>query len=531
MAYDSNGNFTRVRRWQDDAANNIDIEADLHDQEDDNLAGGFNQVLLRNGVAAMTGDLKMGLNQIKNLGLATQDGDAVSLGQVTGAGSNPALTFKNALNLSGVDAKGRINFTGASGVNGLSWTVANMSFVTQNARSGSTTTPPWGDHMSVTSAANAGGSEVAAFDRYGWLDLQGGLTYNLSTTNNVNWYKQADAFSAQLQLSGNTFQFKGNDVKPDNSHYNTPVSLRTFRQIYQSAGSVGDLITKTASGDVVFTQVRTGPQSAPETRWTWTWSDSTAETGNVANDYTGSNFVLQRYDNTGANPKTVLHIIRDTGEFRVGGPIAGVDPELTITGGSAAGTVTISPSNAANAVKGNIICSTTGGHNSSGGISFAQIELGVSANNQSNSVNATIVRAGIGIQCKLGDGAYQNDRFCFSFQGGVGTHLWIDGADQGVFSTCDYRWKRDIAPLGSVWDKVKALRPIRYKSIAEDDGDRERWGFVAHQLQEDLLETAAWGQKDAEFAIQSPNLMTVCAALASALQEAMVRIEALEGAA
>jgi len=98
-----------------------------------------------------------------------------------------------------------------------------------------------------------------------------------------------------------------------------------------------------------------------------------------------------------------------------------------------------------------------------------------------------------------------------------------------------------------MWDTVKGLRPIRYThrdytpvSQVEMEqrtgtpfiaGDEiERWGFVAHELQETLIESAATAVKDAPNAIQSPDPMTVIAALTKALQEAMTRIEQLETA-
>jgi hypothetical protein len=106
---------------------------------------------------------------------------------------------------------------------------------------------------------------------------------------------------------------------------------------------------------------------------------------------------------------------------------------------------------------------------------------------------------------------------------------------------CDYRIKENIAPLASTWDRVKALKPIRYRQketaargaaqnvrpLLEAD-PRERWGFVAHELQETLGETAATGVKDDPDLIQAPNMNMVVAALTKALQEAMARIEALE---
>ena len=97
-----------------------------------------------------------------------------------------------------------------------------------------------------------------------------------------------------------------------------------------------------------------------------------------------------------------------------------------------------------------------------------------------------------------------------------------------------------------MWDTVKALRPISYEyndwkppwhQPTEAAGSSpiqfaadgvERWGFIAHELQETLIMDAATGVKDEEYLIQSPNPWTVIAALTKALQEAMARIEALE---
>ena len=98
--------------------------------------------------------------------------------------------------------------------------------------------------------------------------------------------------------------------------------------------------------------------------------------------------------------------------------------------------------------------------------------------------------------------------------------------------------QKDIALLDSTWDQVKALRPISYTQAEHTPesskkplfiaDDIVRWGFLAHELQETLLPTAASGTKDAKDEIQSPNMLAIVAALTKALQEAMARIEALE---
>lgn len=71
MAYDGFGNFTRVHSWAADKLAAIKITAVRHDEEDDGFATAFNAVLLRSGVAAMTGNLKLGGNLITGLGAAT----------------------------------------------------------------------------------------------------------------------------------------------------------------------------------------------------------------------------------------------------------------------------------------------------------------------------------------------------------------------------------------------------------------------------------------------------------------------------
>jgi hypothetical protein len=111
--------------------------------------------------------------------------------------------------------------------------------------------------------------------------------------------------------------------------------------------------------------------------------------------------------------------------------------------------------------------------------------------------------------------------------------LWIDTVNIGTITiTSDYRIKDAVAELPSMWERAKALRPISYQ--LKDHADlfksdpTERWGFIAHELQETLLESAATGYKDAPNIIQSPDPMTLFATLTKALQEAMARIEALE---
>jgi len=111
--------------------------------------------------------------------------------------------------------------------------------------------------------------------------------------------------------------------------------------------------------------------------------------------------------------------------------------------------------------------------------------------------------------------------------------------------TSDYRTKKDVVDLQGTWDTVKALRPIKYTQAnfgpnpAGDmsresnplfvEDDIERWGFIAHELQETMTMSAATAHKDAPNDIQSPNPWTIIAALTKTVQELQARVEALEG--
>jgi hypothetical protein len=186
------------------------------------------------------------------------------------------------------------------------------------------------------------------------------------------------------------------------------------------------------------------------------------------------------------------------------------------------------------------------------------------------NLNGTAVTASYGYQTRQGIsvGGFGAPFFNLFYSGGQ-TLIYMDNVLAGVVAAAsDYRIKKDVIDLPGMWDTAKALRPIKYthqqfsppshvKHVADqikaakeeaaanpdatprevstapfiEADDIERWGFVAHELQELLIPSAASGVKDDPGAIQSPNPWTVIAVLTKALQEAMARIEALEGGA
>jgi hypothetical protein len=204
-------------------------------------------------------------------------------------------------------------------------------------------------------------------------------------------------------------------------------------------------------------------------RWELDLGNSTAEGGSN----TGSDLIVARFDDTGTFVDTPLLISRATGSA---------------------------------SFNGQLVSST-------------------------HTVNGVVNSGGYAARAGL-QGAAKTNYFNIDWTGTA--QLWIDNTLQGTFQwACDYRIKENVAALPSTWNKVKSLRPISYTradnpellSVADPV---ERWGFLAHELQETLTESAATGVKDAPNEVQSPDPLALLAALTKALQEAQARIEALE---
>jgi len=129
-------------------------------------------------------------------------------------------------------------------------------------------------------------------------------------------------------------------------------------------------------------------------------------------------------------------------------------------------------------------------------------------------------------------GGFEGARFNIQ-NGGPAFNFWSENSNYGaIYMGSDYRIKKEVKPLPSMWEKVKALRPVSFKLNGQGgfraDG-RERWGFIAHELQDALIASVANGKKDCENEVQAPWPMAVLAPITKALQEVMERVEILEG--
>ncbi len=83
----TNGTHTGTTVWQQDEAALVNIEADLHDTHDQDLADGINACVAKDGSNAMTGDLDLGNNDLKNVTTINSAGPGVSIGAQSGTGN------------------------------------------------------------------------------------------------------------------------------------------------------------------------------------------------------------------------------------------------------------------------------------------------------------------------------------------------------------------------------------------------------------------------------------------------------------
>jgi hypothetical protein len=95
----------------------------------------------------------------------------------------------------------------------------------------------------------------------------------------------------------------------------------------------------------------------------------------------------------------------------------------------------------------------------------------------------------------------------------------------------DERVKTDIFPVGSYWDKVKALQVVTYK-YRDQGGGEDNIGVIAQQVESvapEFVCTSGFGETPADgVPLKSIYETDLHYAALKALQEAMTRIEALE---
>lgn len=108
MPFDGSGNFTRSYNFTADKNASIKIQSVRMDAEFDNFATAMNQVLLRNGVTPLTGDLKVGGNLVTNVAAGAVNAPSITFAADTTTGFFSPAAGTVAVSILGVE---RARFT------------------------------------------------------------------------------------------------------------------------------------------------------------------------------------------------------------------------------------------------------------------------------------------------------------------------------------------------------------------------------------------------------------------------------------
>jgi hypothetical protein len=161
MPFNGSGQFTRVENWQADAAAGIKIRADLHDNEDDNLASGLSSVICRDGQSQITQDIPWNAKKITNLANPVNAQDAA-----TKAYADSIRNFNSGIRLTGGSTGTSPNFVSTAFVG---FTEADMSLVGRKADPAAT--PPTVNRLAFNSQADGQGTDLWTLDENGKLTL------------------------------------------------------------------------------------------------------------------------------------------------------------------------------------------------------------------------------------------------------------------------------------------------------------------------------------------------------------------------
>lgn len=520
MPFQPDGSFNREINggWQADRDANIKITAVRHDLEDDGFAKGLGDTITRYGTSTIMADIPF--NGKKITGYASiSTGDAADT--VVNKGYVDSFkSFTTGLVINGAGPiNGFLNFTSPTGVNGIGWATADMSWIgrigviNESAK-----------RLAVNDKPDGTGADVFTVDETGRINSPTGI-YGQNLDYESSAYRTTVAgFGTLLTVAAGAIAASINDVATTVAHQ--VATLRQFFSVYNSNGDVTLALTKSASGKLVGIR----GYMTDKLRWLMYLGDQTAETGS---DRVGSNFDIYSYNNAGSTAFLEMSINRLTHAWTTGGAIS-INGQITFDNYLVSSTTT-----ALLTTTGSGTCYLRPGGL---GVTTGQLSLSTSATNIGADTNMTGhltisgtsngITAGYGLKAKAGATGTQGANWVNFYYANPYLYAYVDNAQLGaIMWQSDYRMKKDIRPLPGMWDKVKALHPISYSIkdwLVFTNDDTPRWGFVAHELQEQLLESAATGRKDEENVVQNPNPWTVIAALTKALQEAMLRIEALE---
>jgi hypothetical protein len=247
MAYNGSGTYIRVTNWQADATAKVKIKSDRHDTQDDDFASALSNVLCKDGQSQPTSNIPMNGHILTGMGTPVVATDSATKGYVDGVKS-----FSTGLAISGADANGTLSFSSTTGVNGLSFTGADLGWFARLSTAAGPGTPPMPaatpNRLVLNDKPDASGTDVLTIDEAGRifgnanLQLGGNIFYDgtawrvkvagypalvsqIGSDGSVHWYSTAASTAAGavatlvqtllLDHAGNltaTARVTGNDV-------------------------------------------------------------------------------------------------------------------------------------------------------------------------------------------------------------------------------------------------------------------------------------------------------------------------------
>jgi hypothetical protein len=183
MPFDSNGTFNRLRSWVSDAAANILIRSDYHDNHDQDIAAGLSTVITKDGRTQPTANLPMNNHRLINVQDPVAPQDVATKNYV-----DRLQTFTTSINISGADANGYVSFTAATGANGLSFTGADLSWLARLATAAGPGTPPNPaatlNRLVLNTKPDGSGTDVVTVNDDGSIAATGVITSNSAISAN-----------------------------------------------------------------------------------------------------------------------------------------------------------------------------------------------------------------------------------------------------------------------------------------------------------------------------------------------------------
>jgi hypothetical protein len=244
MSFDGNGTFLRIMSWAADAAAGIKIKSDRHDQQDDDFANGLSNAITKDGQSQPTNDIPMNEHRITHLADPEDPQDAA-----TKAYADIVKPSASGFEVSGADANGRITFSSLTGVNGLSWAGADLSWIARLATAAGPGTPPVPpatlNRLCLNDKPDGTGTDVVTVNDDGSAAFLKGLTIGGPVTATGN-----GTFGSLVEAKGPSALLRAASSSGNVHLYLTDQNNTMRAIVYTTSQSNGNLLFQLGSGHV-----------------------------------------------------------------------------------------------------------------------------------------------------------------------------------------------------------------------------------------------------------------------------------------